>query len=453
MGSKPLSAMDLQVQNYEDTIEKLRKLRDDNRDLPEVEARVVNDALESISEFELKLGQNQFGIAAFGEVNAGKSRLLNALVGRDVFGYSERGGETRDAHVAEWVPHQVETPRIGGPRGTLSDYKLYVIDTPGIGEWQGEDRERLARETVRYADIVLYVVAGDLKAHEARAIDWLDAFNKPVILVLNQIDKMRPREIEQARASIMEKVGHIVPPENFVCAAGAPRSEWETVVYPDGTRERREVQPEPRIEDLQVRILEVVAREGKIVAALNASLFADDVSARIAQLKEDYRGQAAQSVIRNHMLTKALAVGANPIPVLDIVTAYSFDGHMIVRLGLVYGQKIDLKTATALAREIIGAWGVTAAVELATHVVASVLKAITFAGSTIITAGPQALAAGWSSYVIGNAAAVYFREGGWGDKTPRDVVERILEQVDRDSILRPLAEKLNGQRVVGTGHT
>ncbi len=440
----PAPSNPIHDQNYQETIEKLRKLKSDNKDLPEAEARAVDEALDSISEFETKLGQFQFGIAAFGEVNVGKSRLLNALVGQEVFGFSERGGETREAQVAEWVPHAMENRK-----RELDDYKLYVIDTPGIGEWQGEDRERLARDTVRYADIVLYVVAGDMKAHEVAAVEWLDVFNKPILLVLNQIDKMRPSEIEQARASIADKVGHIIPKENFVCAAGAPRPEMETVIHPDGRRERREFQPPPNIEDLQVRILEVIAREGKLVAALNASLFADDVSTRIAELKEEFRGQAAQSVIRNHMLTKALAVGANPIPILDIITAYSFDAHMIVRLGLVYGQKVDLKTASSLAREIIGAWGLTAVVELMTHMVASFLKAFTFAGSTILSAGPQALVAGWSSYVVGNAAAVYFRDGGWGKDGPKEVINRILEEVDRESILQPLAEKLRGQRVGG----
>ncbi|MEM8785783.1 MAG: DUF697 domain-containing protein [Pseudomonadota bacterium] len=423
--------------DYEKALAAIRHLSDEKSRLSVEERREVDDLLNAIAEFEIKLDNNEFSIAAFGEVNTGKSRLLNALLGQDVFKFAAVAGETKDARGAGWTP-EASTYKEEG----LSDHKLFVIDTPGLNEWNGEDRERIAKETVRYADIVLYVVAGDLRDSELQALRWLDSFNKPIILVLNKIDTMRPNEVDEAEASIRAKTAGLIAPESIIRAAGAPREMEVIVREADGTSRREKHAPAPLIDDLKVRILSVVAREGKAIAALNASLFADDTSGRIAEMRAEFRGAAAQKVIRNHMLMKALAVGANPVPLADLAAAFGIDAHMIRQLGLVHGHKVTVDTARRLARDIIGAGAIIFAAEWGTHMLASVAKLATVGSTTILTSIPQALAGAWSSYILGQATALYFRQGGWGSETPKEVIKRILRETDKDSVLKPLEARL-----------
>ncbi|MEM1092853.1 MAG: GTPase, partial [Pseudomonadota bacterium] len=78
-----------------------------------------------------KLARGEIHLAVFGKVSAGKSSLLNALVGREVFSVSPLHGETRQAQTARW-----DEGHAGG---------VHLIDTPGINELDGEQRLAVQR--------------------------------------------------------------------------------------------------------------------------------------------------------------------------------------------------------------------------------------------------------------------------------------------------------------------
>ena len=70
---------------------------------------------------------------------------------------------------------------------------------------------------------------------------------------------------------------------------------------------------------------------------------------------------------------------------------------------------------------------------------------------TLLTMIPQGAAAGFTSYIIGQAAKRYFEQGGsWGDGSPKSIVSEILDSTDRTSVLNHLKddirEKLNLNR-------
>jgi hypothetical protein len=69
--------------------------------------------------------------------------------------------------------------------GTL----IQLIDTPGIDEVEGEVREELARQIAKDADLILFVIAGDITQVEYDALSLLRQFGKPMILVFNKIDQ------------------------------------------------------------------------------------------------------------------------------------------------------------------------------------------------------------------------------------------------------------------------
>ena len=77
----------------------------------------------------------QLEIVAFGAISSGKSSLLNALAGRDVFRTNVVGGTT--------VTHS----QIAWPG---SD-KVVLTDTPGLAEVSGESRAREAAEAAKNA--------------------------------------------------------------------------------------------------------------------------------------------------------------------------------------------------------------------------------------------------------------------------------------------------------------
>jgi ribosome biogenesis GTPase A len=118
--------------------ESLRQLIGDQRLPPGVRDSLAQD-YALVKAMLDKLEHGHIHLAVFGRVSTGKSSLLNALIGEQAFTVSPLHGETRASAMQPW--NEVEA---GG---------VYLIDTPGLDEAGGEDREKLALEVlVRHAD-------------------------------------------------------------------------------------------------------------------------------------------------------------------------------------------------------------------------------------------------------------------------------------------------------------
>jgi len=412
-----------------DTIEALRKLSEDARLRPQERASIEKE-MQDIEEFTAKLENGRVEIAAFGEVGSGKSALLNALAGEQVFAVSAEHGSTDKVSKA-------------GFKNT----RLILVDTPGINEAAGELRGKLAEETVRYTDLVLFVADGDLNRVEVDALKELCDLHKPMLLVINKADLLGPAQVKEISESILRKVGHRIGAADIVFAAAAPRETEREIHKADGNVEIVRYQPKPKIDMLEKRMLEVLDREGKAIIALNASLFATDVSEQITALKQHVRGKEVRRLIYYFMLGKALVVGANPVPVFDVLAGMASDALMVQRIGAIYGTDFSLKNAQGMVLEILRAWGLMAAAEYGLHVAADLLRTVTFGTSTVLTAVPQGLAAAWSTYVVGNAANVYFRDAGWGGRSAKEIVQEILTgaETQKTSILAPIRDQLKAK--------
>jgi GTP-binding protein Era len=412
-----------------DTIEALRKLSEDARLRPQERASIEKE-MQDIEEFTAKLENGRVEIAAFGEVGSGKSALLNALAGDQIFAVSAEHGSTDKVSKA-------------GFKNT----RLILVDTPGINEAAGELRGKLAEETVRYTDLVLFVADGDLNRVEVDALKELCDLHKPMLLVINKADLLGLAQIKEISESILRKVGHRIGAADIVFAAAAPRETEREIHKADGNVEIVRYQPKPKIDMLEKRMLEVLDREGKAIIALNASLFATDVSEQITALKQHVRGKEVRRLIYYFMLGKALVVGANPVPVFDVLAGMASDALMVQRIGAIYGTDFSLKNAQGMVLEILRAWGLMAAAEYGLHVAADLLRTVTFGTSTVLTAVPQGLAAAWSTYVVGNAANVYFRDAGWGGRSAKEIVQEILTgaETQKTSILAPIRDQLKAK--------
>ncbi len=412
-----------------DTIEALRRLSRDSRLRP-YERATIEKEMHEIEEFTSKLENGRLEIAAFGEVGSGKSALLNALAGEKIFAVSAEHGSTD------------KVAKTG-----FKNTKLVLVDTPGINEAAGELRGKLAEDTVRYTDLVLFVADGDLNRVELDAFNQLSDLHKPIVLVVNKADLYGSTQIKEISESILRKVGHRIGAADIVFAAAAPRESEREIHKADGTIEIVRFQPKPKIDALEARMLEVLDREDKAIIALNASLFASDVSDRMKELKKHVRGKEVTRLINFFMVGKAVVVGANPLPVFDILAGMGTDALMVQRIGAIYGTDFSFKNAQGMVLEILRAWGLTAAAEYGLHLAADLLRTVTFGASTILTAVPQGLASAWSTYVVGHAANIYFRDAGWSGRSPKEIVQEILADAEREktSILGPIRDQLKAK--------
>jgi uncharacterized protein (DUF697 family) len=122
---------------------------------------------------------------------------------------------------------------------------------------------------------------------------------------------------------------------------------------------------------------------------------------------------------------------------------------MVVTLANVYGLEMSLAHARTLVSSIAEAAGwMTASVGLG-YLLTSVFKGLTVGKSTLITALPQGAAAGFGSYIVGQASSYYFEHGSsWGSEGPKVVVQRLLESTDKDSIIEQLKAEIGKKLLV-----
>ncbi|CAK0778341.1 G domain-containing protein [Gammaproteobacteria bacterium] len=402
--------------------------RESLRDLVN-DARVPQGVRDSLAEdyrqVQAMLDKIEHGhvhIAVFGRVSVGKSALLNALLGENRFRTSPLHGETRIQEIAAW-----EEVRSGG---------VFLIDTPGINEVDGESRERLAHEVVGRADLVLFVVDGDITETELTALRVLATQARPLILVLNKSDRYTVAERELLMTTLAERTHNLVRPEYLVCSSAAPAERIYVQIDEYGRETEIRRRPTPDLGILRERLWALLEAEGKTLAALNAGLFASRLSDQVAtRILEAKRG-LAEKVVRTYCISKGVAVAVNPIPVVDLFAAVMVDVSMILHLSQLYGFPVTKGEASGLIKTIAGQTALLMGTVWTVNLISAALKVTTGGFSTVFTAATQGAVAYYATYVIGQAAERFFAQGrSWGDGGPKQVVQEILESLDRDSLL------------------
>lgn len=122
-------------------------------------------------------------VSLIGRPNAGKSTLLNALVGQKVAIVADKPQTTRTA--------------IQGVV-TLPEAQIVFIDTPGIHKADSQLNKRLmdtVRNSLEERDLLLFVAdaAHKFGEEDRRAIDVGRRIGTPVVLVLNKVDLLKDK--------------------------------------------------------------------------------------------------------------------------------------------------------------------------------------------------------------------------------------------------------------------
>lgn len=430
-------------------------------DLTPQEQRGLEPEIQSLEMVLDKLDRQVVHIAVFGMVGRGKSSLLNALLGQPIFETGAIHGVTQTIQSAQWSTSR-ET--IAGSNQDLlkvalpglGDSRIELIDTPGIDEVDGETRELLARELAKQADLILFVIAGDMTQVEFAALSELRQASKPILLVLNKMDQYP----EADRIAIYEKirddrVRELLSPNEIVMAAASPLVAT-AMRRPDGKLIPQMSRGTPQVEAVKLKILEILHREGKSLVALNTMLYTNDVNEQLLQRKFEIRDNSANQVIWNSTMTKAIVVALNPVIVIDLLSGAAIDVAMIVALSRLYGVPMTQQGAVELLQKIAFSLGGITASELLISFGLGSLKSL-FGLSAPATGGfslapyltvavTQAGLAGVSTYGIGQVIKTYLANGAsWGPEGPKAVIDRILSTLDETSILNRIKHELRAK--------
>lgn len=155
-----------------------------------------------------RLGDGFFMLVVAGEYNAGKSSLINALVGRDVLG--EGPTPTTSAvtklkyadEPTDGVEDEDGVLVVGEPVNVLAN-RLQIVDTPGTNAID-RGHEALTKEFLPLCDIVLFVTSADRPFSESERLflESIRKWGKKVVMVVNKMDLLEG----EARAEVVDFV-------------------------------------------------------------------------------------------------------------------------------------------------------------------------------------------------------------------------------------------------------
>jgi GTPase len=448
--------------NYRKAQNSLRDLIS-NIDLTAEEQTGLESEIERLTQMLDKLEHSVVQIAAFGMVGRGKSSVLNAVVGQEIFPTGALHGVTRDINSANWelspeqiadTPNNLQRLTITGEQGR----QIQLIDTPGIDEVNGKAREALACDLAKRVDLILFMVSGDITQVEYRALSKLREAGKPMLLVFNKIDQYPEADRLAIYQKIKEeRVKELISPDEIIMVAASP-IEVRGVKDAAGKIRVQRIKGKPQVESLKLKILELLQREGKSLVALNSMLFADEVNEQLLQRKLEIRDRAANELINKGMMVKAMTIALNPVTAIDLFSGAIIDVGIIIALSRLYGITMTQSGAVKLLKNIALSMGGIGASELLATLGLGSLKSLL--GLSIPATGGLSLApylsvaiaqggvAGVSSYAIGQVTKIYLANGAsWGEQSPKVVVQKILDSLDEESILNRIKAELRAKLI------
>ena len=214
---KRQKSVSLPASKSEAVSENLRSIRHQMNQLQDEVAR--QSLLSQSKHLETSIDRQELKIVVFGTGSAGKTSLVNALVGRMEGRVSPTIGTTT-----------VRVKRIFFQLQEL-DQSLLITDTPGLLEvgTAGTQREKAARKLATEADLLLFLVEGDLTDSEYRALRSLLEMGKRLLLVFNKTDRYNARRSDHRHSSPSSKSERRTARKRYHCDRGSTSTYYPSV--------------------------------------------------------------------------------------------------------------------------------------------------------------------------------------------------------------------------------
>lgn len=365
------------------------------------EGSALSDSLRKqlqslVGRVEEKQAAQKLEIVAFGTISSGKSSLLNALSGQDTFQTDLRGGTTTQRLEIPWSNND----------------QVLLVDTPGLGEIDGQEHVALAAQAARDADLVLLVVDGPLRDSEHQLLTKLGEMEKRVLICLNKADWYS--DIEQAAliSQIQEQVNGLVASEDILPVRSQATVRPRVRVLA-GSGEQEELVPVPAdTSALARRMLDIIRADGRELLVANLLLRSRGLIEDARRLVDEALDKQAREIVNRYTWACAAAAALSPLPLLDLFTSSALTVKMVIDLSRAYRQPLDSDIAVnllgQLGKNLIAILGVNAAAPAIVAALASLLKTIPVAG-TIAGGALQGIVQGLVTRWIGLVFIAYFK--------------------------------------------
>lgn len=394
--------------------ENLKALR---KQVGQIQDTIAQKALLSKSqEIEANLQRGEVKVVVFGTGSAGKTSLVNSLIGEIVGEVNSTMGTTT----------QGETYSLK-LKGVVRE--ILITDTPGILEAgvAGTARGELARQLATEADLLVFAIDNDLRASEYEPLKTLAEIGKRSLLVFNKIDLYTDEDRSIILARLKERVKSFIPPSDVIAIAANPQ--------PVQLASGEIVEPSPEILPLIKRLVAVLRAEGEDLIADNILLQSHRLGEEARKIIDRQRRREADKIIDRYQWIGAGVIAVTPLPVVDMLATAAVNAQMVIEIGRIYGVELDMERgkelALSLGKTLVSLGVVKGAVDI-------LARALQFHFATyIVGKAVQAVSAAYLTRIAGKSFIEYFqRDRNWGDGGISEVVQRQFQLSRRDEFIK-----------------
>jgi len=267
--------------------------------------------------------------------------------------------------------------------------------------------QEYAAQAALAADLVLFLIQGDLTQPEYHTLKDLVDRHKRTVLILNKQDQYLPTQQSVVLKQLQEQSREILNPADIVTIAAAPSLMKVRQHQADGSIQERLEYPSPQVEPLTEWLTQVLAQESKQLVLQSTLDQAMVLKTAVRSQLHDLRRDRALPIIEQYQWIAAAAAFANPLPTLELLAAAAITGKMVSDLGGIYQQKFSLAQAQAVARTLAKLMVKLGLVEFSTQTLGSLLKSnsMTFVAGGVV----QGVSAAYLTRLAGLSLIEHFQ--------------------------------------------
>ncbi len=410
-GTRTVSIPEEKTQVAAQNLKALRK------QVEQIQDNIAQKALLNRSQqIEADLQRGEVKVVVFGTGSAGKTSLVNALIGEIV-------GEV-DSTMGTTTAGETYSLKLKGVAR-----EVLITDTPGILEAgiAGGERGELARRLATEADLLVFTVDNDLRASEYEPLKTLAQIGKRSLLVFNKSDLYTDEDRQIILARLRERVKSFIPPSDVIAIAANPQ--------PVQLASGQIVEPTAEILPLIKRLVAVLRAEGEDLIADNILLQSHRLGEEARKIIDRQRRREADKIIDRYQWIGAGVIAVTPLPVVDMLATAAVNAQMVIEIGRIYGIELDTERgkelALSLGKTLVSLGVVKGAVDI-------LAKALQFHIATyVVGKAIQAVSAAYLTRIAGKSFIEYFqRDRNWGDGGITEVVQRQFQLSRRDEFLK-----------------
>ena len=334
----------------------------------------VTQLQSQISQLTQELHREELRLAVMGAKGTGKTALLQLLQ-------------------AAWLAHPSKV--------------LHFNEVPGfaVTTATGLPSDVSALQHAIAADLVLFVVTGDMTASELHVVKRIAA-TKRTVLVFNKLDQYLPIDCEAILEQLRSHVVGTLATVDVVAIAASPKPIKVRQHQTDGSVKEWLEEQAPQLADLTQRLEQIVAQESQQLVLASALERAVVLKNQARFVLNDVRRTRALPVVEQFQWVAAGTAFVCPVPTLDVLATAAVNAQMILDLGTLYRQKFSLQQAQKMAATLGSLMLKLGLVELSTQTIAGFLKVnvVTYVAGGCI----QGVSAAYLTRIVGLSLIEYF---------------------------------------------